>query len=221
MVPHPERLRVKETEARHPGRAHRQPGRCPSSRSRGVPGTVLERGAVTTLKYPIAVFIIAVCCVIGLGVAVLEATGNGSLEPLALTCAPPSAHDLGPPSALFTAHFPGPVSLLVPVGIVDVPPLYEICDYQVRTPKSPLTGVDLTVEFGPDRLRLASPSKAKGITRLATGDASGDELVNCDFGLCRGLIIVQTRRSKWFVVASGTNAQVIRVFFRSFRVTGY
>ena len=106
----------------------------------------------------------------------------------------------------------------MPTGVVDRPPEYMICDYQVRTPKSPLTGVDITVEFGPNRLHLASPSKAKGITRFATGGATGSEAVDCHSGICEGLVIVQNSRSKWFVVASGTNPRVIRAFFSSFHV---
>ncbi len=178
---------------------------------------MLERGAVTTLKHPITVFIIAVCCVIGLGVAVLATTGNGGLSS-ALTCAPPTADQYGPPGAKFTSNFPGRVYLWPRAATLDVAPYYELCFYYTN-PKA-RTFLNIEVRAEPQWLRLARPSKTNGITRFTTGDASGDKLVDCHLGICRGLVIVENRRFQWFANSEGPNARVVDSLFHSFRVTG-
>jgi hypothetical protein len=78
------------------------------------------------LQHPIATFVVGVCCLIGLGVAILVGTGNGDLSS-ALTCSPATPREFRPPGARFTASFPGPVSLNVPTRVVDSPPNYELC----------------------------------------------------------------------------------------------
>ncbi len=52
------------------------------------------------LQHPIVMFIIAVCCLIGLGVAVLAATGNAGLQRIATRSSLPS-NEHGPPGGRF------------------------------------------------------------------------------------------------------------------------
>ena len=133
MVPHAERHRWKGSRTAIRSRPS-STWPLPFVQVRGVPGTVLERGAVTTLKHPITVFIIAVCCVIGLGVAVLATTGNGGLAS-ALTCAPPTADQYGPPGAKFTSNFPGRVYLWAACSDTRCGPLLRTLLY-LHEPKS-------------------------------------------------------------------------------------
>lgn len=180
----------------------------------------LEKGAMRTLNHPIAAFIVGLCCLVGLGVLVLALTGNSRLQSSALTCAPVTAPQYGPPGARFTASFPGRVSIFVPTGVVDKPPAYLICSYQVITPKPPLIYVDIEVHFRHGPFSLGKPSQAKGETRFVTGDAKGVESVSCHVGGCLGVVIVFNRRGIWWVIASGKNPQAVRSFFSSFHVLG-
>lgn len=162
----------------------------------------------------------AVLVVIGLGVGISAATGNGGLS-LALTCAPATGHEYGPPGARFTASFPGPVSLLVPAGVVDRAPDYELCGYSAGIPKgSALTFASIDVRAEPVRIQLSRPLKTNRITRFTTGDARGVYLLRCYVGGggCSGAMVVQNGHFQWFATGDGISTQVIRAFFRSLHV---
>jgi len=172
------------------------------------------------LKHPIAVFIVGVCCVIGLGVVALAVTGNGGLS-LALTCAPASAHQYGPPGARFTATFPGRVFLVVPTGHVDEAPYYEVCAYEVepRQDSSLTWGVVSVRTYPGSHISLKSTAEVT-VTPVEVGTNSGKQILFCSSKShdCVGWMLLNNRRYQWFVQAGGTNARAVDSFFRSFHV---
>jgi hypothetical protein len=158
---------------------------------------------VRRLAHPIVLFIVVVCSVIGIGVGVLAATGIGGLS-LALTCAPPSAHRLGPPGARFTVNFRGAVVLSPPYRYaVDVAPSYEFCTYRAKPSKESL-------------LTLAAVS-VNGYPRFPHTD-TGQRTIRCfpKGGGCLGLMVLANRQYQWFVTGGGANTRVVGSFLRSF-----
>ncbi len=85
---------------------------------------VLERVMVRKLAHPIAVFLIGVCCVIGLGVVVLAATGNRGTD--GLTPAQPSPLQLAAIGEWYQRHY-------APEDFLGVPGRFGCVVYSMAT----------------------------------------------------------------------------------------